>query len=637
MQITFTKLFNALSPAHDTGERNGLNEFANGTDKIRPFWLYSSFALLLLGFKLWVIYTYGNATPFWDQWDAEGVNLYKPLADGTLGWNNLFAPHNEHRIVTTRILALSLLKINQTWNPLLQMLVNAVLHVITIIFGVYLLNMVTNRKYLPILLFFSLILFALPFGWENTLAGFQAQFYFVLLFSFISLWLLVIQTPFSIKWWIGIVFLVLAFFSFASGVFVAVAASVTGMLMFFTSVNRTKKQLLAIALLGILFICGVKSIPPLPYHDIYKAHSVSDLYYSVTSTLGWPLSRNLIAALIINLPAAIFMIIMLRKTPPANNYRWFLAALVIWLMAQSFSIAWGRATINRSPRYLDTFTVGVLANFACLLLIVHDQVGKRHIWALGCASLWTAILIFGLGIRAGRHLPNELAIKHATSVLQETHTRDFLSTGDIRHLKDNPSEIPYPDASHLARVLSLPEIRPILPGNINPLRPVSIQKSNTNLFAVNGYAGLTPARADSALGSYQLNGHGSEGVGSLSLQFINTKPGQIQFDVAGFPLNDSMKITIEQNGRQSPISLKYNPEASWTTVYAKLSSGPFSIKLTDSSNTAWAAISLPAITGRLDRLTNFILSSYYIFIILGLTILAVLITAKSFATKHIPV
>src|SRR5260221_7214646 len=99
---------------------------------IRRLLQYASFALLLFGAKLWVIDSYGNATPFWDQWDAEAANLYYPYFNHTLTWKNMIASHNEHRIFTTRILALVLLQINKIWNPLLQRVANAVWHVITL-------------------------------------------------------------------------------------------------------------------------------------------------------------------------------------------------------------------------------------------------------------------------------------------------------------------------------------------------------------------------------------------------------------------------------------------------------------------------------------------------------------------------
>src|SRR6187549_381005 len=109
---------------------------------------YFAFAIILLGFKLRTIKYYGNSTPFWDQWDGEAANLYKPFIDGNLGWKELLSAHNEHRIFTTRLLDLTLLKINILWNPLLQMVVNAGFHICVIILSIHLLLKITGRKYL---------------------------------------------------------------------------------------------------------------------------------------------------------------------------------------------------------------------------------------------------------------------------------------------------------------------------------------------------------------------------------------------------------------------------------------------------------------------------------------------------------
>jgi hypothetical protein len=136
-------------------------------------------------------------------------------------------------------------------------------------------------------LFFAFILFVLPFGWENTLAGFQAQFYFVLFFSLISLWLLVTQSPFSSKWWIGLFFLLLAFFCIR---YICCRRGFINQpdIVRYLSSQNPKNKLLAIILLGALFFWAVKLTPVLPYHAVYKAHSVSDLYHSITSVFGWP-------------------------------------------------------------------------------------------------------------------------------------------------------------------------------------------------------------------------------------------------------------------------------------------------------------------------------------------------------------
>jgi len=90
-------------------------------------------ALLILGVKFWLIRDNGSITPFWDQWDAEATKLYAPYLLGHLGWADLFAAHNEHRIFFTNLYNLLLLELSGEWDPIFQMLMNAILHVASIV------------------------------------------------------------------------------------------------------------------------------------------------------------------------------------------------------------------------------------------------------------------------------------------------------------------------------------------------------------------------------------------------------------------------------------------------------------------------------------------------------------------------
>src|SRR4051812_36417135 len=71
----------------------------------------AGWCLVLFAAKLWVIGTYGNNTPFWDQWDAQATFLFGPYLSGHLPVDVLVSAHNEHRILWTRLLALLLLEL----------------------------------------------------------------------------------------------------------------------------------------------------------------------------------------------------------------------------------------------------------------------------------------------------------------------------------------------------------------------------------------------------------------------------------------------------------------------------------------------------------------------------------------------
>ena len=89
---------------------------ADGPVDRRP-WLQSlppllsavALALLVVGARWWLIGNYSSDVPWLDQWDAEAQGLYQPTH---VAW---FAPHNEHRIFFTRLLALGLLRANGQW------------------------------------------------------------------------------------------------------------------------------------------------------------------------------------------------------------------------------------------------------------------------------------------------------------------------------------------------------------------------------------------------------------------------------------------------------------------------------------------------------------------------------------------
>ena len=91
------------------------------TADARMRWLFIVASLLIiLGAKIWLIAAYGNATPFWDEWDAEATGLYPRYVAGTLRLSDLLAQHNEHRILLTRLLDLALFAGSGRWDPILQ-------------------------------------------------------------------------------------------------------------------------------------------------------------------------------------------------------------------------------------------------------------------------------------------------------------------------------------------------------------------------------------------------------------------------------------------------------------------------------------------------------------------------------------
>jgi hypothetical protein len=131
-------------------------------------------ALVVIGAKWWMIAHYGSPTPFWDQWDAEGAILYPKYLSGTLQISDLIAPHNEHRILVTRLWSLLLLELGGYWDPILQMVANTLIFGAVVALFIAAFRPILDRRSWLVFALFSMVIFSLPFGWENTLAGFRA-------------------------------------------------------------------------------------------------------------------------------------------------------------------------------------------------------------------------------------------------------------------------------------------------------------------------------------------------------------------------------------------------------------------------------------------------------------------------------
>lgn len=585
-----------------------------GSWRISIGWIVA-FALALFGIKLWLIGAYANATPFWDQWDSEAAFLYQPYLEGKLGWTDLFAPHNEHRILTTRLLGLALLELNGTWNPILQMVVNAALHVSVLLLMILLLVPALGHARLPAVLAFALLLFGVPYAWENTLSGFQAQFYFVLLFSVVCLWLAVLAAPLSPRWWAGVAFAVLAFLSLASGVFALAAAAGIGVVQYVLGMRRSRAQVIAAVILLLLFGIGVALTPSNPGHEVLKAGSLQQFVEALRAVLSWPFAPSFRAAALRNLPMLAFGAWLLWKRPTAEDVRWFLAALVLLALAQAVSIAYGRAVGSLASRYTDLFAIAVLVNVLCLVVLAGEF---RGLWRGAIALLLctgVAFLVYALITQIGKPLPHELETKRINGLAQEANVRNYLLTGDPGHISGKPHlHVPYPSTERLASILASPHLRAILPANIRaPMTPVSIDPKADAAFVPNGVFPATPKRAGLVLGSYGSDGDAA--VGQVSIRFPGTRQGGlIAIPVAGYPTGQGIAIAIEQDGRRDALRVERDPKESWDVAHARVEEGPFSIVLTDRSTSTWVAIGAPTLAEGLAAEVEGLIGNWGIFL-----------------------
>jgi len=440
--------------------------------------------LIIFGAKIWLISHYGGATPYWDEWDGEADKLYRPYLEGTLHFWSLFDADNEHRIFFSRLLWLGLLLLERRWDPLLQMVINASLHVAAI--GV-LLVMVTQelrvRSAAAVAIFTAAVL-AIPYGWENTLMGFQSVYYFYLLFVFLSVWLHSRSPAWSLLWILATVFAVASYFNISSGALtplVLCAMSISQIVL--GSRKLDYREWVGMAAQCTLALGMMRFIPLVS--GTLMAHSIGQFVSAFLMAAAWPLSPAF--AVVVHAPMIALVASLMKERPNLGDNRWIFFGLWIWLGMQFASLAYGRANgFVTSSRYLDFFLVGLILNFTVVLRLLPDR-PRLSIYFL--TSAWLLVISIGLVHEAIHNTVPSVVEKHHINDIETRNVRGYLTTGDFGFLNGKPPlAIPYPDANRLRTLLDTPVIRAILPPTLGehgvPARRFVV--SLRNLFLVYG-------------------------------------------------------------------------------------------------------------------------------------------------------
>lgn len=462
----------------------------------KPFFELEALDLAILALALWLtvfgvkallVAMNGSPIPYWDQWDAEAANLYLPYASHKLSFWSLLSSHNEHRILFPRLLGLLLLEIVGEWDPVLQMLVNAALHACAIVALVAIGIRVLPDDQKVSAVIFSALVFSLPVGWENIFSGFQSCFYFVLLFSILSIAGFCTASPFSLKWLGSLALSFAAYLSMASGALSFFAGALLVLLQIAVGSRRGLKEWAGVC--AIFLACAVCFIfiVKIPAHAPLQAHGFLEFVLPFLKLSGFPLSMAVpgfvfqavsvwtfvifCAAILLHAPLLLFAWSKLLARAPIQDAGWPLIGFAIWVATQMISLAYGRATSVTDSRYLDLVIIMAPVNYVALSAI-YSAPGLRQESARtirGIRSVWSVIILFGLLWVTLKFSFVGIAERRQTAEAQRQNVQAFLATGDQAALNDKPFlHIPYPDAGRLASLLTTPLIREFLPSAIRP-------------------------------------------------------------------------------------------------------------------------------------------------------------------------
>ncbi|XHH29145.1 hypothetical protein WIW49_19005 [Xanthomonas euroxanthea] len=217
-------------------------------------------------------------------------SIFSAFENGTLSLKEMLAAHNEHRIFWTRLLTLALYEINgQQWDNQVESFASNLIYCLALAIPVAVAS--TNcGNHQKISVAASVILMGtLPFGWENTLVGFQSQFY---INSLLALTAIAVVSFGGIGYRTGVLLSLLILGSFASmanGVLTAFACA--GLLICRGVVQPSLfRRGLALAVFAtFLGIAGFIATPSPSHHTVLKAQDFSEFIHALWITSSWPL------------------------------------------------------------------------------------------------------------------------------------------------------------------------------------------------------------------------------------------------------------------------------------------------------------------------------------------------------------
>lgn len=442
------------------------------------FWLWLAvFAVagLVYGSRLWLVRTYGSDVPYMDQWDAQGQVLYAARDEGRLSVSDFWLPHNEHRLVLTKVLAYTLTYGNGQWDPLLEMTVNAgffagLAGLLGLLAWRQLRGFEARAKVWAWAWTVGVVgaLFCLPFAWENTLQGFQSQFILAELAAVGGLWLAAPALPLSARWWAGVGFGVLGLGIMSSG-FLTLAALLVVLVARQAWCERrwSWPTALAAGLLLLFCLLGMQLVRHVPGHDGLRAASVGEGLRALLCSLAWPANRWLGWAVLLQAPSLLVLsrAIWRRRLESTDAV---ILGVVGWCWLQLVALAYARGhdLMVTSPRYLDLDALLVAVNALALARLWLERWSG---WSAAGVVCWSVVLGWGLHTQTVAAYTNYLDGFAAKRTVERQHLRAFIRSGDWPRLAQAPvPELPYPSAEVLRQSLSHPGIRALLPVGLRP-------------------------------------------------------------------------------------------------------------------------------------------------------------------------
>lgn len=560
--------------------------------------LFAGFFLVVYGARLVTLQHLGDRVPNWDYWQMPWT-VYLPYMDGTLTWQGMIAPVNEHRVFFARLFSLALFLLNGQWENLYEAAAMSLMHALTATgLALVLWNAGGRKQTLPILL----LVFgatALPFSWENTIWANQSQFYFFVGFSVLTIWLLGMHKPLSARWWLGCSTAMAAQFTVGSGILAPVIVTALSAYRLLRDAEGRRDASITfgagLALTAFASVFRVKS-----QSAGMMTKGFDQFIQTFGKTMSWPFTESIWLWVFLWMPVVVFIILSIIKRKPWSKAEAWTVALGGWVLLNALGVGIFRGGFSGGPisRYMDLTALGMVANGLALFLLpgMISQDGRTSTWFKMGRSAWLVVMLAGVlmvtdyevGVMARSR------VEHQQRAIM--NTRRYMQTGDLGFLMSKRHyEIPHPDPMSLACWLNCDALRAILPVSIR--EPLNLQQDSAIGFSE---PGLYPAYnfdiAEPTWGSYGREGDRTVGT---FLSKPLPAPRYSYLEIAAINRLScrqntvTMRLIDQLTGKSyRPCSLR-DAIGDWRKVYVKVPKKPLLFEASDNDPIFWVAFQSP--------------------------------------------
>jgi hypothetical protein len=437
-------------------------------------------ALFVLGARLALMKDRVSWAPYLDQYEGELATVIAPFESGALRWSDFIAPHNDHRIATTRVACLAAFLVNGEWdNRVLAVANYAVQGLCVAWIALFALSELRGRR-AALMVAFALMPSVLVFDWENLVSGFQLQFQFVIFPSLIALTLIPNAAIGSAGSWAGVAAALFAVVSMGSG-FLVLGAAVAGLLVRAWIERRLplRVSMLMVAL-TLVAVVAWRTRAVFAAHDIFHAHTVGAWLAALLAYGAWPLPPVWWGVIALWAPWLLLVARMLRRRH-GSPFKVFLVSFGVWLILQVLALAWGRAGLVPlvSARYAGMLAWSAVVAVASVAMLCAEPAATHPLRARlsAFAPVFAAVALATILVWRSR----EVYAPYLDTFVQQTHEHEARLAEFMR--ADDPSvfssvdfpHTPYPVALRLVSLLRTPAIRDALPA---PLQRERFRRSN---------------------------------------------------------------------------------------------------------------------------------------------------------------